>query len=74
MTTKLAGKSTFFLPFNQGNGMGAGNPLATEGKYKTSYLWEQVWHRDSLLDILARFIHLEASEQKSRGRRRGKRT
>ena len=42
--------------------MGAGNPPAPEGKYKTSYLWEQVWQRDSLLDILARFIHLEAIE------------
>ena len=40
MTTKLAGKSTYFLPFNQGDGMGAGNPPAPEGKYKTSYLWE----------------------------------
>ena len=68
MTTKLAGKSTFFLPFNKGDGMGAGNPPAPEGKYKTSYLWEQVWQRDSLLDILARFIHLEVD----RGRHRGK--
>jgi type I restriction enzyme, R subunit len=69
MTTKLAGKSTFFLPFNQGDGMGAGNPPAPEGKYKTSYLWEQVWHRDSLLDILARFIHLEAIEADIAGKK-----
>ncbi len=62
MTTKLAGKSTYFLPFNKGDGMGAGNPPAEPGKYKTSYLWEEVWQRDSLLDIIARFIHLEIEE------------
>ncbi len=73
MTTKLAGKSTFFLPFNQGDGMGAGNPPAPEG-YKTAYLWEQVWQRDSLLDILARFIHLEVDRGRDRAARRsGKR-
>jgi type I restriction enzyme R subunit len=62
MTTRLAGKSTYFLPFNKGDGMGAGNPPAAEGKYRTSYLWEEVWQRDSLLDILGRFMHLEVIE------------
>jgi type I restriction enzyme, R subunit len=62
MTTRLAGKSTYFLPFNKGDGMGAGNPPAAEGKYRTSYLWEEVWQRDSLLDILGRFMHLEVTE------------
>jgi type I restriction enzyme R subunit len=69
MTTKLAGKSTFFLPFNQGDGMGAGNPPAKEGTYKTAYLWEQVWQRDSLLDLLARFIHLEVIEAEIGGKK-----
>lgn len=62
MTTRLAGKSTYFLPFNKGDGLGAGNPPAEEGKYKTSYLWEEVWQRESLLDILGRFMHLEVTE------------
>ena len=62
MTTRPAGKSTYFLPFNKGDGMGAGNPPAAEGKYRTSYLWEEVWQRDSLLDILGRFMHLEVTE------------
>ncbi|MGB6130951.1 MAG: type I restriction endonuclease [Acidobacteriaceae bacterium] len=62
MTTRLTGKSTYFLPFNKGDGMGAGNPPAEVGKYKTSYLWEEVWQRDSLLDILGRFMHLEVTE------------
>ena len=27
--------------------------------HRTSYLWEQVWERDALLDILNRFVHVE---------------
>ena len=61
MTTKLAGQSTFFLPFNKGNANGAGNP-AVEGKHRTHYLWEEVWARRSILDLLARFIHLQRDE------------
>lgn len=63
MTTRLKGKSTHFLPFNLGNGSGAGNPENHNG-HKTAYLWETVWERDSFLDILARFIHLEIEEKK----------
>lgn len=66
MTTRLAGKDTRFLPFNQGNNKGAGNPENQDG-YKTAYLWETVWQRDSFLDILARFIHLEVKEIKAGG-------
>ena len=62
MTTRLAGRSTRFLPFNLGDGTGAGNPDNPVG-YKTAYLWEQVWQPDSFLDILARFIHLEVEEK-----------
>ncbi len=58
MTTRLSKKQTRFLPFNMGNGNGAGNPKNPEG-YKTAYLWELVWQKDSFLDILGRFIHLE---------------
>ena len=63
MTTKLAGKSTGFLPFNKGDGTGAGNPQNPDG-YKTAYLWEQIWQRDSFLDIIGHFIHLEIKELK----------
>lgn len=62
MTTRLAGRATHFLPFNLGDGTGAGNPDNPAG-YKTAYLWEQVWQCDSFLDILARFIHLEVEEK-----------
>jgi type I restriction enzyme R subunit len=62
MTTKLEGKETFFLPFNLGNGQGAGNPPAV-GDVRTGYLWHSVLTRDSLMDILARFIHLDVEEK-----------
>jgi type I restriction enzyme R subunit len=68
MTTRLMGKGTYFLPFNKGDGLGAGNPTAAVGKYKTSYLWEEVWQRDSLLDILGRFMHLETIETEMGGK------
>jgi len=68
MTTRLVGRSTHFLPFNLGDGTGAGNPDNPTG-YKTAYLWEQVWQRDSFLDILARFIHLEVEEKEVRNRK-----
>ena len=63
MTTELKGRDTFFLPFNQGsNGAGnvggRGNPPNPDG-YATSYLWEKVLKKDTLLDIIQRFIHLE---------------
>ena len=63
MTTKLAGKDTYFLPFNQGsngagNDGGRGNPPNHEG-YPTAYLWEYVFRKDSMMDILQKFIHLK---------------
>jgi type I restriction enzyme, R subunit len=66
MTTRLAGKATHFLPFNRGRGTGAGNP-ENPGGYRTAYLWEKVWERDSLLDILARFLHLQVEEKDTPG-------
>ncbi len=63
MTTRLSGNATHFLPFNKGNGTGAGNPENPEG-HKTAYLWETVWQRESFLDILAHFIHLQVEEKR----------
>ena len=64
MTTKLAGKDTFFLPFNQGTSEGgAGNPApASEDEYATGYLWEQLFQPDAWLKVLGRFLHLEQKE------------
>jgi type I restriction enzyme, R subunit len=68
MTTRLNGKDTYFLPFNQGsNGAGevggAGNPENPNG-YATSYLWEKVLQKDSLMNILHRFMHLDVEKKK----------
>ena len=68
MTTRLDGNKTFFLPFNKGNGTGAGN-LDNPNGYKTAYLWEEVWQRDSLLDILGRFMHLQVEEKTVGGKK-----
>ena len=63
MATRLAGKDTRFLPFNQGsNGAGrdggAGNPPNPNG-YLTAYLWEEVFQKDSMMDILQKFMSLQ---------------
>lgn len=55
MTTKLAGPATTFLPFNRGNEGGAGNAPNPDG-YATAYLWEEVWARESWLNILHRYL------------------
>lgn len=67
VTTKLEGSKTFFLPFNQGsagagNDGGAGNPANPDG-YATSHLWEVALQKDSLLDIVNKFLHLEVKEE-----------
>lgn len=55
MVTRLSGAETAFLPFNQGNDGGAGNPVNPAG-HRTAYLWEQVWARESWLEILGRYL------------------
>lgn len=66
MTTKLEGKATRFLPFNLGNDGGAGNPENPASGYRTAYLWEEVWARDSFLDILGRKVILETKKEKGK--------
>lgn len=58
MTTMLKRESTFFLPFNRGNQGGKGNPIIYNN-YRTSYLWNEVLQKDSLLDLLFRFVYIE---------------
>ncbi|OPX99212.1 MAG: hypothetical protein A4E62_01070 [Syntrophorhabdus sp. PtaU1.Bin002] len=66
MTTRPAGKATYFLPFNKGHEGGAGNPPDPAGRaYRTAYLWEEVLQRDSILDLLARFLHLQIEEKRT---------
>jgi len=61
MTTRLDGGATRFLPFNEGYDEGPGNPPNPDG-YKTAYLWERVLDRDAWLHILAKFVHLQESD------------
>ena len=65
MTTKLAGNATFFLPFNMGNGegvnAGAGNPTY-EDHYSVSYMWEDILTKDTVLDLISKFIFIESKE------------
>lgn len=65
MTTKLAGAATFFLPFNMGNGegvtAGAGNP-AFPDKYSVSYMWEDILTKDTVLDLISKFVFVEVKE------------
>ena len=66
MTTKLTGESTFFLPFNKGNNHGQGNPPNSAllgGGHKTSYLWEQIFSKASLANIIQHFVRLDGSSK-----------
>lgn len=67
MTTKLDGESTFFLPYNMGNGegidQGAGNPIY-EDKYSVYYMWEDILSKDTLLQIISKFMFIEVKEKK----------
>ncbi|WP_289000121.1 type I restriction endonuclease [uncultured Psychrobacter sp.] len=65
MTTKLAGDSTYFLPFNKGTSDGgAGNDVpADSSRYATDYLWNEVLTPDNLLAIIGHFMHLQIEEE-----------
>ena len=62
MTTKLEGKITSFLPFNKGHNHGAGNPPNPNG-HKTAYLWEEVFTRESLANIIQHFVRLDKTSK-----------
>ena len=71
VTTELRGGKTAFLPFNQGYNLGAGNPPSWKG-FTTAYLWEQVWARDSVLNLVQHFIHIVELED-DKGNKTGER-
>ena len=64
MVTKLAGPATVFLPFNLGDDGAAGNPVNASGGHRTAYLWEQVWERESWLEILGRYRIAQRDKKK----------
>ena len=65
MTTKLNGRDTFFLPFNKGNKHGKGNPELLQGEtgHRTSYLWNEVFTRESLANIIQHFVRLDGKKK-----------
>ncbi len=63
MSTRLAGKDTRFLPFNRGHDGGAGNPPNPAG-FATAYLWQEVWARESWLEILGRYLIGQRDDKK----------
>ncbi|MGP5704050.1 type I restriction endonuclease subunit R [Glutamicibacter arilaitensis] len=63
MATKLAGETTTFLPFNQGNEGHEGNPPSTTGS-ATDYLWNQILDRPLFLRILKSYAIFEPNRSK----------
>jgi len=74
-TTRLDRGKTRFYPFNLGRFGGAGNPPVppTEPRYATSYLWDRIWARDSVLNLVQQFVH-EVEEEDEDGRKTGKKS
>lgn len=63
MATRLLGAATTFLPFNLGDHGAAGNPVNENG-HRTAYLWEQVWARESWLEIIGRYLVSKRNDKK----------
>jgi type I restriction enzyme R subunit len=67
MTTKLNGASTYFLPFNLGQReplFGKGNPPNPFG-HKTSYLWDEIFTRQSIANIIQHFVRFDGKDTDS---------
>ena len=67
-TTHLQGDKSQFLPFNKGKAGAAGNPTVADN-FATHYLWEEIWAKDSMLNLLQQFIHI-AEDEGGKGRKR----
>jgi type I restriction enzyme, R subunit len=67
MTTKLDGIKTYWLPFNKGNNNGKGNPQNPDG-YRTAYFWENILQKESWMEIIQRFVHLQIEEFETEGK------
>ncbi len=61
MTTRLDGEGTRFFPFNKTyENIGVKSPSG----YRTSYIWEEVLRRDSLLDLIQNFMTVQVNSEK----------
>jgi type I restriction enzyme R subunit len=71
MCTQLAGKGSWFLPFNQGYNDGAGNPPNPHG-LKTDYLWREVLSPRGLTDILENYAQIVEERDPRTGKKKRK--
>ena len=66
MCTRLKGESSYFLPFNMGNGeginTGKGNPVFKD-KYSVFYMWEDILTRATLIELITKYIFIERKEE-----------
>lgn len=69
--THLKGKSSWFLPFNQGYNDGAGNPPNPDG-IKTDYLWKRLLTPQSLTNILENFAQIVEEKNEKTGKKKKK--
>jgi type I restriction enzyme R subunit len=67
--THLKGKSSWFLPFNQGWNDGAGNSPNPDG-IKTDYLWKRVLTREGLTDILENYAQVVEEKNEKTGKKK----
>lgn len=67
MCTKLAGKSSWFLPFNKGRNNGAGNPDNPNG-IKTDYLWKEILTKSELSYIIENFAQVVSEKDEETGK------
>ncbi|GHU55798.1 hypothetical protein AGMMS49975_18100 [Clostridia bacterium] len=61
--TKLAGKDSWFLPFDKGCNDGAGNPPNPNG-IMTDYLWKEILTKYSIADIIENYAQVVTEENK----------
>ena len=66
MTTKLNGEETKFLPFN----IEFENPVNPKG-HKTAYLWEDILQKDTLLDLIGNYLHIQKVTEKFFDKQKG---
>lgn len=66
MCTKLSGSSSYFLPFNMGNGKGIdtgkGNPVYPD-KYSAYYMWDDIFTKDTLIELISKYIFIEKKQK-----------
>jgi type I restriction enzyme, R subunit len=67
--THLKGKSSWFLPFNQGWNDGAGNPPNPNG-IKTDYLWKRVLTPEGLTDIIENYAQVVEEKNEKTGKKK----